>query len=174
FGESAVNALASWRFLPPTAKTQSNMPEVVQQEFRFNPSGNASGYRGPDCGGKSENLIVYALAARIESKPPPQRPADLPDRVNLGITRPPVTQTFAAPYNNHAWLASGSVTMRFCVNEQGHTENLRLLHSTNGGVYDKVAMGYMHAALFKPHTVRGWPVTACGITQTIIFRPAKH
>ncbi|MGH8271936.1 MAG: energy transducer TonB, partial [Gammaproteobacteria bacterium] len=33
FGESAVNALASWRFLPPTAKTQSNMPEVVQQEF---------------------------------------------------------------------------------------------------------------------------------------------
>ncbi len=178
FGESAVNALASWRFLPPATKTQSGASAGVEQEFRFDPSGSVFDYRGPDCGGKNGNQIIYALpapiSARTVSKPSPQRPADLPDQVNLGITRSPVTQTFAAPYGNHSWLRPGSVTMRFCVNKQGHTENLRILYSTGGGAFDKVAMTYMRAALFKPHTIQGFPVTACGITQTIVFRPAKH
>lgn len=177
FGESAVDALANWRFLPPATKTQSNTPAVMEQEFRFNPSGNVFDYRGPNCGGKNGNRIVYALpapiSARSVSKSQPQRPADLPARVNLGITRPPVTQTYSAPYGYHADSVSGTVTMRFCVNRRGRTKNVRLVRST-GGAFDEVAMTYMRAAMFKPYTVRGWPVTACGITQTIIFRPAKH
>jgi hypothetical protein len=36
-----------------------------------------------------------------------------------------------------------------------------------------MALGIIRAALFKPHEMQGYPVTACGITQPIVFEAAR-
>jgi|GEM_PF-3003428 len=110
-------------------------------------------------------LTLAAATARAGSPAP---------HVMLNITRPPVTQTYDAPEDVGHHRLTGRVTVRFCVDPEGKTEQLKVAKSRPPGEFDDTALALMRTAMFKPHRVNGQAVFACGIRQTIIFKPASR
>lgn len=94
-----------------------------------------------------------------------------PRTVMLNITRPAVTQTYLAEPGGLA--RPGRVTIRFCVDRAGNTKHLVVVRSTPAHAFDGMALAIMRAATFEPHRIDGVPVAACGITQTIEFKPVR-
>lgn len=158
---AAVAVLGRWRYAPAMRDGRPVEAHGLIRMLMF---------RAPD----SKKVPPYPLCSNDRAKGAAGAPPSMPKRVNLDVTRPLVTQTYTAPYDNHVGTLSGKVTMRFCVDTHGRTTNVRVVHSVHGEMFDAAALSYMRASLFKPHMLDGFPVTACGITQTIAFRPAKR
>lgn len=180
FGDAARKALEQWRFQPSASQDAT-------QAFAFDlPDKPAT----PGCG---EGSAVAAVADNpsLPALPPPpplqqsrstssaapsMSPAASrtpPATVKLNVTRPPVTATFETAAGSGS-TPSGRVTIRFCVNTHGRTERLKVVQSEPPGAFDATALRIMRAAEFKPYAVEGTPAIACGITQTIVFKPAQH
>lgn len=177
FGAAARSALAQWRFTPAQRNGRAVPVHDVKQGFVFPLSGANSS--APGCGGAAAVVAVpnAAAAAATVTAPatvePPKPPVSVPTRVTLNITRPAVTQEYKAASGFPA--TTGSVTLKFCVDKAGNTKNIRIIRSSPPNAFDSTAVGIMRAAKFKPHLVEGVPVEACGITQTIEFKPlATH
>ncbi|MGH8427895.1 MAG: energy transducer TonB [Gammaproteobacteria bacterium] len=161
---SAVSALEQWRYQPSMRNGQPVVAHDLQQLLLFDTPGSASPPPYALCGGSRSG----------QAEPAQPRPAGLPAQLNLDVTRPAVMQTFTQPADSGYMPKKGNVTLRFCVNAQGHTENIHIVHSVPYGVFDQMALGIIRAALFKPHELQGYPVTACGITQPIVFEAAHR
>lgn len=190
FGQAAGKALAQWRFTPATRKGAPLAYPGMSQLFSFAPPGAAASGHGPDCG---PGTAVSAVAA-TGAVAPPEAPVSIPKytparevqagaageppaapqtRVMLNVTRPPVVQTFSVSEGS-GHLPKGRVTVRFCVNPEGNTEAAKIVRSTPRGLFDQTALNVIHAAQFAPHVQNGMRVTACGITQTIVFEPTRR
>lgn len=117
-------------------------------------------------------IALFAAGTAVAAVSGQGQPAsDAGGVVMLNVTRPPVVQTYDLAAADMSG-PTGRVTFNFCVDEQGRTRDIKIVHSQPPGVFDKGALQLMRAAEFQPHVINGQPVKACGITQTIVFRPA--
>lgn len=161
---NAVSALSQWRYQPATREGKPVMTQDLERLLVFRAPGNPASPPYGLCGGQAS----HDQPAAASGAPPPSTA-----RVDLGVTRAAVTQTFRqAPQSAGSMPREGRVSVRFCVNPQGHTKNLRVVRSQPAGVFDQMALMLMRAAVFAPHEVRGYAVTACNITQPIVFEAA--
>lgn len=181
FGDAARKALEQWRFAPSAATTTVR---TATQAFVFSLPGKKP---APTCGGASAISAVIEDSA-LPPLPPPAPVASAPSRtasavrpiappvppatVTLNVTRPPVEATFetAAGFGP---VPAGRVTVQFCVNTRGRTERVKVVKSEPRGTFDTTALRIIRAAEFKPYMVNGSAAVACGITQTIVFKPAS-
>ncbi|MEA5445857.1 energy transducer TonB [Gammaproteobacteria bacterium AB-CW1] len=72
------------------------------------------------------------------------------------------------PSNAHRNGIEGFVIVRFVVNENGETENVRVMESSPGEVFDRAARRAVERWRFEPRVVDGRPV-GTEIQQTIDF-----
>lgn len=183
FGAAASKALRQWRFQPFRANGKVAPLHGATQAFVFALPGKGP---APSCGSGNAVSAVVANVTLATPKPvsikpdrpaPPvasvTRPRETPVTVNVDLTRPPVVATFATAADGSS-APGGRVTVRFCVNDRGHTERVEVIHSIPPRVFDTTALDIIQAAEFRPYQVNGTPATACGITQTIVFRPARN
>lgn len=177
FGRASRKALRQWRFEHTQAATTHGGYHDATRVFVFAmPQMGAA----PTCG--AGGRVIFAVARNITLHPIPistaatparstQRPGYVPSELHLGITWPPITETYAGSQDSGP-MPSGKVTLRFCVNDQGQTEKVVVARAGRHGWFENDAEQFIRAARFKPYDIAGWPVTVCGITETIVFKPA--
>lgn len=186
FGDAAHKALEQWRFEPLSRNGKPAAFTNATQAFAFDLPGKSTASacgQGSAVAAVAVNPALPALATppqessaaprSVATTAPPPPPAAPPATVMLNVTRPPVTETFETAADSGSTPA-GRVTVSFCVDARGRTKHLKVVKSQPPGMFDEMALRIMHAAEFEPYSVNGSPTVACGITQTIVFKPAPR
>ncbi|MDN5864153.1 MAG: TonB family protein, partial [Gammaproteobacteria bacterium] len=110
------------------------------------------------------------------SAPPasqPVGPVDQSARHKTILRTPPSPAHIVSPrYPRAAFLkgTKGSVTIRFTIEPNGSTGNIRILAATPPGIFEQATRDAVQEWEFIPATVNGRPV-ASTVTRTLIFKP---